>query len=182
MGAFIAQQPNGLYCRFSTTVDCPTHHNMTREDYLNNVTGTVESRFEGEDILQNYLKPFSEVLDLFLPRNMTQQEFDKIVEEMSTPVKELEKVKEEQEFKEWLKEKKRVIFQTEAFRALGREDDYVYQALAFLGEASHNMAIASTVLRNESSVPKDLKKKIKNYQQAFWELEDQLREYSKDNQ
>ena len=34
MGAFIAKQPNGLYCRFSTVVDCPTDWNMTEEDYL----------------------------------------------------------------------------------------------------------------------------------------------------
>lgn len=182
MGAFIAQQPNGLYCRFSTTTDCPTHHNMTREDYLSNGTGTVRNREDGEDILENYLYPFSNVLDLFLPNNMTQQEFDKIVQEMNTPVEELEKEREEQEFKEWLKEQKRVIFKTEAFKELGREDDYVYQSLAFLGEASYNMSLASTVLRNEPNVPKDLKMKIKNYQQAFWELQDQLREYSKDNQ
>ena len=29
MGAFIAKQPNGLYCRFSTVVDCVTHYDMT---------------------------------------------------------------------------------------------------------------------------------------------------------
>ncbi|AGB62759.1 hypothetical protein [Bacillus phage phiAGATE] len=182
MGAFIAQQPNGLYCRFSTTVGCPTHHNMTREDYLRNVTGTIRNREDGEDILENYLYPFSIVLDRFQPNNMTQQEFDKVVQEMNIPVEELEKVKEEQEFKDWVNEVAEDVFQTDKFKALGRENDYVYQALAFLGEASHSMSLAATVLRNESSVPKDLKKKIKNYQQAFWELQDQLRECSKDNQ
>ena len=34
MGAFIAKQPNGLYCRYSTTVDNITHYNMTKEDYI----------------------------------------------------------------------------------------------------------------------------------------------------
>lgn len=83
MGAFIAKQPNGLYCRFSSIVDCPTHWNMTREDYLNNYTGTVRSRDEGEDILNNYLKPFSEAIERFVPNNMTQKEFDSLVKEMS---------------------------------------------------------------------------------------------------
>lgn len=34
MGGFIAKQPNGKYCRFSSVVDCPTHINMTFEDYV----------------------------------------------------------------------------------------------------------------------------------------------------
>lgn len=82
MGAFIAKQPNGLYCRFSSVIDCPTHWNMTREDYLNNVTGTVRSKNEGEEILQYYLQPFSEVIERFAPNNMTQREFNKLVEIM----------------------------------------------------------------------------------------------------
>ncbi len=34
MGAFIARQPNGLLCRFSTVVDTVTHYNMTEEEYI----------------------------------------------------------------------------------------------------------------------------------------------------
>lgn len=83
MAGFIAQQPNGLYCRFSTNVDCPTHYNMTREDYLSNVTGTVDSRAEGEDVLQNYLCPFSWVTERFVPNNMSKKEFEQILKEMS---------------------------------------------------------------------------------------------------
>lgn len=32
MGSYYAKQPNGLYCRFSTIVDCPTMINMTLDD------------------------------------------------------------------------------------------------------------------------------------------------------
>lgn len=83
IGAFIAKQPNGLYCRFSFIVDCPTHWNMTEEDYLNNETGSVRSKKEGIAILENHLKPFSEVIDKFVPINMTKEEFKEIVKEMS---------------------------------------------------------------------------------------------------
>jgi hypothetical protein len=83
MGAFIAKQPNGLYCRFSNVVDCPTHWNMTREDYLNNITGTVTDKEVAEEILENCLQPFSEVIDSFIPNNMTQKEFDELVKLMS---------------------------------------------------------------------------------------------------
>lgn len=82
MGAFISQQPNGLYCRFSSFLDCPTHWNMTRGDYVNNYTGTVRNKEEGEDILNNYLKPFSEVIERFVENNMTRKEFEKILKEM----------------------------------------------------------------------------------------------------
>lgn len=83
MAGFIAKQPNGLYCRFSTVVDCPTHWNMTREDYLNNVTGTVSNKQVGQEVLNDYLKPFSEVIDRFVPHNMSREKFDELVKIMS---------------------------------------------------------------------------------------------------
>jgi hypothetical protein len=84
MGSFIAQQPNGLYCRFSTVVDCPTHYNMTKDEYLNNCTGTVASKEDGLEILNKYLCPFSDVLERFVPNNMTQFEFNELVKTMSS--------------------------------------------------------------------------------------------------
>lgn len=84
VGAFIAKQPNGLYCRFSRVVDCPTHWNMTKEDYLNNVTGTVSDREAGENILNHWLVPFSEVIESFVPNNMTQEAFNELVKLMSS--------------------------------------------------------------------------------------------------
>ena len=82
MAGFIAKQPNGLYCRFSSVVDCLTHYNMTKEDYLNNITGTVANKSEGLEILNSYLKPFSDVIESFVPNNMTQEKFDKIIKEL----------------------------------------------------------------------------------------------------
>lgn len=56
MGSFIAQQPNGLYCRFSTIVDTVTHYNMTKDDYievckdrLGKKRGEEEAREAAED-------------------------------------------------------------------------------------------------------------------------------------
>ncbi len=83
MGAFISKQPNGLYCRFSTIVDCPTHWNLTKEEYLNNETGTVPNREYGEDVLNNYLQPFSEVINSFAPNNMTQEEFENFLKDVN---------------------------------------------------------------------------------------------------
>lgn len=86
MAGFIAKQPNGLYCRFSTVVDCPTHYNLTREDYAR----VIESRGisyenalkEADDIINNYLKSFQEVIDRFVPNNMTRKEFNEWLKEV----------------------------------------------------------------------------------------------------
>lgn len=82
MGALIAIQPNGRYCRFSSVVDCPTHINMTREDYLNNFTGTTNGREDAEDTLTNYLHPFHEVIKRYNPLNMSEKEFVEVLKEM----------------------------------------------------------------------------------------------------
>jgi len=55
---------------------------MTREDYLNNVTGTVLNPQDGEEILKYYLRPFEEVTKYFVPNNMTIDEFNEIIELM----------------------------------------------------------------------------------------------------
>ena len=79
MAGFISKQPNGLYCRFSSVTDCPTAWNMTREDYIN--MKMQEAKEDAEDVLDNYLKPFDMVVDMYYPNNMTKEEFDKFLEE-----------------------------------------------------------------------------------------------------
>lgn len=83
MGAFIFKQPNGRYGRFSTIVDCPTHFNMTREDYVEllmerNGYNRKRAEEEADDIFAHYLKPYSECLDSFVDNNMTNEEFQDI--------------------------------------------------------------------------------------------------------
>lgn len=79
MGVFICKQPNGLYCRFSTVVDCPTHWNMTEEDFINHMKEEAEE--EARYILENRLRPFDMVAENFRPYNMTQEEFNKFLNE-----------------------------------------------------------------------------------------------------
>jgi len=79
MGAFIAKQPNGKYCRFSTIVDTLTHYNMTKEEYVEMCI--EKARKEAIDVLENYLRPFGWVEDSFRANNMTTEEFKEILEE-----------------------------------------------------------------------------------------------------
>ena len=82
MGAFIAKQPNGLYCRFSTVVDCPTDWNMTEEDYIEMCA--EQAREDAKNTLKKYLRPFEMVEKHFKPNNMTEEEFKECLKEMST--------------------------------------------------------------------------------------------------
>lgn len=87
MGAFIAKQPNGLLCRFSSVVDCVTHYNMTEDDYVEMCAERArkEARFNLEKD-KHFLRPFSMVKESFLPNNMTEEEFEDICLEMETEV------------------------------------------------------------------------------------------------
>ena len=81
MGAFISKQPNGLYCRFSTVVDCPTDWNMTEKDYINLCKERAEE--EAKEVLEKHLKPFDWVKEHFTPNEMSQAEFNTFLEETS---------------------------------------------------------------------------------------------------
>lgn len=84
MGGFIAKQPNGLYCRFSTVVDTITHMNMTEEDYINYCVERAkeEAEREAKDVLKHYIHSFDEVKDSFYPGNNTIEEFNEMLHEM----------------------------------------------------------------------------------------------------
>lgn len=92
MGAFVTRQPNGLLCRFSSVVDCPTHYNMTDEEYIEMCA--EKAREEARDVLENYLKPFEWLRNYFRPNNMTQEEFENVLKEMEVS-KELIRIVEE---------------------------------------------------------------------------------------
>ena len=89
MSGFIARQPNGKYCRFSTVVDCPTHINMTFEDHVKVIMerGYQEwkAREEAQEVINNYLYPFEAVSVYFVPNNMTEKEFKEYIEKMKDP-------------------------------------------------------------------------------------------------
>ena len=64
MSGFCVKQPNGLYCRFSLTLDCPTDINLP---------SPPADCFE---------YAFSEVIDSFLPNNMPTAQFNALLRKM----------------------------------------------------------------------------------------------------
>lgn len=84
MGAFIARQPNGLLCRFSSIVDTVTHSNMTDEEYIEYCA--EKAREEARWNLEHYVKPFSDVVKWFRPVNNTVEEFNAILKDMGSDI------------------------------------------------------------------------------------------------
>lgn len=86
MGTFVAKQPNGKYCLFSTVVDCPTHINMSIDDYIQVMMSRGFQKWKAEQLvntnINNHLYPFTTVLEFFKPYNMTEENFNKYVEKM----------------------------------------------------------------------------------------------------
>lgn len=82
MGAFIARQPNGLLCRFSTIVDTITDYNMTDDEYIEKCA--EKAREEAREILKNNIHHFDDILYNFSPTNMTRHEFEKYCEKMGS--------------------------------------------------------------------------------------------------
>lgn len=83
MAGIILKQPNGLYCRFSSIVDCPTHYNMTKKDYIE--MKKKEAEQEANNVLDNYTKDFDLLRRYFSPQNMTWDELEEIIIEMRLP-------------------------------------------------------------------------------------------------
>lgn len=86
MGAFIARQPNGLLCRFSSVVDCITDYNMTEEEYIEMCA--EKARKEAQDTIKHYMHPFKRIDECFVPNNMTVKEHKRIMKEMEKPADE----------------------------------------------------------------------------------------------
>lgn len=87
MSGFIVKQPNRRYCRHSTVLDCPSHWNMTFDDYVRVIIerfGYTEQKAkeEAKDTIENYLHDFPEMLDCFIPNNMTTEQFETVLQEM----------------------------------------------------------------------------------------------------
>lgn len=80
MAAFIAKQPNGLYCRFSHVVGCPTHWNLTAEDYIELCKQEAEEF--AKNVLEHSVVPFDRVKESTAFYEMTEEQFQQFLKEV----------------------------------------------------------------------------------------------------
>ena len=82
MGRFVARQPNGRLCIFSTVVDTVVYYDLTDEDYIELKAEEAREDARYDLSLPRFVKPFSDVIKYFAPNNMTQEEFNSLCKEM----------------------------------------------------------------------------------------------------
>ena len=87
MPSFFFKQPNGLYGRFSTVVDCPTDYNCTKEELIEDAVETY--RQELMEDFDKRCKSFDYMVSMFYDNNMTNKEWKEMQKLMKTPIEEL---------------------------------------------------------------------------------------------
>ena len=80
--SFIARQPNGLLCRFSSVTDCVTEENMTDEDYIEECAERAREEARFNLGLKDFVQPFERVLQDTNGNNITQDEWENLLREM----------------------------------------------------------------------------------------------------
>lgn len=85
MGAFLVKQPNGLYCRFSTSICCPTSWNMTEEEYIKMCVERAKKNAEREarEEIEHCSYTIDDMIRDFQPNVMTKAKFKKVIKEIS---------------------------------------------------------------------------------------------------
>lgn len=81
--SFIARQPNGLLCRYSSVVECVTNINMTEEDYIEMCA--ERGREMAREIIASRLADYNRVIDETTTLNMTEERFLEIRKLMENP-------------------------------------------------------------------------------------------------
>lgn len=64
----------------------------------------------------------------------------------------------------------------ENFKSLGKENDYIFKVLSFMGEASHRMGIAFTLTENIKDFSKELEDEFRDITTRYWSLQSKVRE------
>lgn len=85
MGAFLVKQPNGLYCRFSTSICCPTSWNMTEEEYIEMCVERAkrEASEEARENIANCQYTIDDIISNYQPNVMSKHRFKKVIKEIS---------------------------------------------------------------------------------------------------
>jgi hypothetical protein len=76
---------------------------------------------------------------------------------------------------EWIKEAENKMFKVDQFKSIGKEDDFIFQSLVFLGHGSKNLSLSTTLLSEADEVPEELKRELKGIQEQLHEFREKIR-------
>lgn len=83
-------------------------------------------------------------------------------------------------FDMWVEERESELFEKERFKELGKEDDYIFQTLVFMGRASQQMSLGFTIADTLDEIPKTIKEEMGDLARRYHGLQEQIRSLSKE--
>lgn len=86
--SYIARQPNGLLCRFSTVVDTVTDINMTEEDYVELCAERARGEARWNLSQKNFIQSYDRVLADRTDDNITDERWRELRKQMGEHVEE----------------------------------------------------------------------------------------------
>lgn len=89
MGSYYAKQPNGLYLRFSSIVDCPTMINMSLDEIEEQLIEEAQERIKYDLIsIQKHPHSIEEVKNDYSDYNgnMSREDFEILLRKIEMPI------------------------------------------------------------------------------------------------
>lgn len=83
-------------------------------------------------------------------------------------------------FDMWVEERENELFEKEKFKELGKQDDYIFQTLVFMGRASQQMSIGFTIADTLNEIPQSIKEEMRVLARRYHGLQEQIRNLSKE--
>lgn len=81
----------------------------------------------------------------------------------------------EVEFEKWVTSVENRMFKKDRFKEMGKENDFIFQTLVFMGNASQQMSLAYTIASELEDVPKSIKDEMRETSILYHELQDKIR-------
>ncbi|MBN8203889.1 hypothetical protein LG291_25080 (plasmid) [Cytobacillus firmus] len=86
----------------------------------------------------------------------------------------------ETKFDMWVEERENELFEKERFKELGKQEDYIFQTLVFMGRAFQQMSIGFTIADTLNEIPQSIKEEMRDLTRRYHGLQEQIRSLSKE--
>lgn len=81
-----------------------------------------------------------------------------------------------QETETWGAKRLKEVLLVDRFKEMGKENDPIFQTLVFLGNGTHQLSLGTTILRDYTEFPAELKAELKAIQKQLHDFTAKLRE------
>ncbi len=93
-------------------------------------------------------------------------------------MKETMAVEQNEAVVKWMIERENTLFDVDNFKRLGKDNDFNFQVLVFMGRASQQMSLGYTIAYELDEIPQAIKSEMLEVATRYHELQSQIRELS----